>query len=63
MAAIPGIDQETAQLLVRSGFHSLEGLLGVDLEDLSEILGPERAATVIQAATAEREKRETAEQS
>ncbi|NQU12349.1 transcription termination/antitermination protein NusA [bacterium] len=61
MATIPGIDQETAHLLVRSGVHSLEGLLSVGLDDLSEILDPERAGTVVAAATAERQKREAAE--
>jgi N utilization substance protein A len=62
MAAIPGIDKETAETLVKCGFHSLEGLLTADLNDLSEIIGPEKAAIVHQTATAEQEKREVGEQ-
>jgi len=58
MAAIPGIDKETAEKLVKCGFHSLEGLLTADSNDLSEIIGPEKAAMVHQAAIAEQEKRE-----
>lgn len=60
MAAIPGIGRETAETLVKCGFHSLEGLLAADLEDLSEILGAEKAAVVQQAAIAEQERREPA---
>jgi N utilization substance protein A len=60
MAAIPGIDRETAEVLVKGGFHSLEGLLGVEFDDLKEILGPEKAVQVHQAAAAEQERRETA---
>jgi N utilization substance protein A len=62
MAAIPGVDAETAQLLVKNGFHSLEGLLAVELNDLNEIIGPEKAAIVHQAAIAEQERREAGAQ-
>jgi N utilization substance protein A len=60
MAAIPGIERETAEKLVKSGFHSFEGLLAADLDDLTEILGAEKAAAVQQAAIAEQERREAA---
>jgi N utilization substance protein A len=62
MATIPGIDNETAGVLVKSGFHSLADLVTVELNDLSEILGPEKAAAVQQAALAEHDKREVAAQ-
>lgn len=58
LSTIPGIEAEVAQLLVKSGFHSLEGLLAVDVADLSDILGAERAAAVHQAVSAEQERRE-----
>ena len=58
LATIPGIEPEVAQTLVKSGFHSLEGLLAADINDLTDILGPEKAAAVHQAVVAEREKRE-----
>ena len=58
LAAIPGIEREVAEMLVKSGFHSLEGLLAVDVNDLAEILGAERAAAVHQAVVAEQERRE-----
>jgi N utilization substance protein A len=62
MALIPGIDAELAGTLVKCGFHSLEGLLAVDLNDLNEIIGPEKAAVVHQAAITEQERREAAAQ-
>ena len=34
---IQGIDKETAEGLVKGGFHSLEGLLAADLNDLTDI--------------------------
>jgi N utilization substance protein A len=58
MASIPGIDHDTAQRLVTSGIHSLEGLLAVETGDLAEILGEEQAVAVHQAAVAEQERRE-----
>ena len=61
MAAIPGIERETAENLVKGGFHSLEGLLAADLNDLTDILGAEKAAAVQQAANTEQERREAAQ--
>ena len=58
LATIPGIEPEVAQMLVKSGFHSLGGLLAADISDLTDILGPEKATAVQQAAAAEQEKRE-----
>lgn len=60
MAAIPGIDRATAEALVKHGFLSLEGLLGAEVGDLKDIIGEEKAAEVLKAATAEHEKREAA---
>jgi N utilization substance protein A len=57
LAAIPGIEKETAEILVKTGFHSLEGLLAAEQADLAEILGEEKAAAVLQAANVELEKR------
>jgi len=61
MATIPGIEKETAESLVKSGFHSLEGLLAADLNDLTDILGAEKATAVQQAANTEQERREAAQ--
>jgi predicted RecB family nuclease len=61
MAAISGIERETAESLVKGGFHSLEGLLAADLNDLTDILGAERAVAVQHAANAEQERREAAQ--
>ena len=64
MAGIPGIPREAAESLVKGGFHSLEGLLSADLNDLTDILGgAEKAAAVQQAANAEQERREAAQPS
>jgi N utilization substance protein A len=52
LAVIPGIEREVAETLVKSGFHSLEGLLAVDVNDLSDILGADKAAAVHQAVQA-----------
>ncbi|MCG3150510.1 MAG: Transcription termination/antitermination protein NusA [Verrucomicrobiae bacterium] len=63
IAAIPGIEREVAEKLVKLGFHSLEGLLGADETDLSETLGEESAKAVCQAVATEQERREkTAEE-
>jgi N utilization substance protein A len=61
MAAIPGIPRELAEGLVKGGFRSLEGLLSADLNDLTDIIGAEKAASVQQAAVAEQERREAAQ--
>jgi N utilization substance protein A len=58
MTRVPGIDAATAQLLVNSGFHSLEALLAADLNDLTEIIGEEKAKVVHQAVAAEQERAE-----
>ena len=58
LSAIPGIEAEVAQLLVKSGFHTLEGLLSVDVADLTEIVGEDKATIVFKAAIAEQERRE-----
>jgi N utilization substance protein A len=60
MSKIPGIEREVAETLVKSGFHSLEGLLAVELADLAEIIGADKAPIVQKAATAEQERREQA---
>jgi N utilization substance protein A len=52
LAAIPGIEREVAETLVKSGFHSLEGLLAVEVNDLADILGADKAAAVHQAVRA-----------
>jgi len=57
LSLIPGIERAAAEILVKSGFHSLEGLLAADLPDLVEIVGEEKAAGVQQAIQAEAEKR------
>ena len=60
LSGIPGIEAEVAQMLVKSGFHSLEGLLAVDVADLTNIVGEDKATAVFQAAVAEQERREAA---
>jgi len=60
LSGIPGIEAEVAQMLVKSGFHSLEGLLAVDVVDLTNIVGEDKATAVFQAAVAEQERREAA---
>jgi N utilization substance protein A len=56
LAAVPGIEREVAEMLVKSGFHSVEGLQAVEVGDLAEILGEEKAAAVHQAVEAARVK-------
>src|SRR6185295_12850291 len=60
VAAIPGIEREVAEKLVKIGFHTLEGLLGADVADLTEPLGEETAKIVCQAVATEQERREKA---
>ena len=59
LAAIPGIERAVAEALVKSGFHSVEGLLAVDVNDLKDILGEEKAIAVHQAVVATQEPHET----
>src|SRR5688572_26380467 len=58
LAAIPGITEEQAKILVNSGWPTLEALLGAEVSDLAEIpeLG-EQAAAILEAAKAEAERR------
>lgn len=56
LSRLPGLDAATAQLLVNSGFHSLEGLLAADMNDLIELLGEEKAKAVHEAVAAEHER-------
>ena len=58
MATIPGVSPETADILVKHGFHSLEDLLTAQMSDLAEILGAETANAAQRAAEAEQERRE-----
>ncbi len=52
LAAVEGIGQERAELLVQNGFLTLEGILAAELQDLELVEGfdPETAAAVRQAA-------------
>ncbi len=52
MAAIEGIGEENAELLVQSGYLNLEGILAAELEDLESIEGvtPESARRIREAA-------------
>ena len=54
LAAVPGISEDQAKILVNNGLTSLEALLQAELEDLTEI--PEigdQAASIMEAAKAE----------
>lgn len=53
---LPGLDRATAELLVNSGFHSVEGLMAADPSDLAEVLGEERATTLLRVLHEEWEK-------
>src|SRR5438067_8439683 len=59
LAAIPGISQEQANILVHNGLTILESLLQVELSDLAGIaeIGPEQAATILDAARAEQKRK------
>jgi N utilization substance protein A len=58
LAAVPGISEEQAKVLVNSGWPSLEALLSAEVNDLAEIpeLG-EQAPAILEAARAEAERR------
>jgi len=59
LAAVPGITQEQASVLVNSGLTSLEALLqaeGTDLSDIPQI--GDQAATILEAAKAEAARRQ-----
>ena len=59
LAAIPGISQEQASVLVHNGLTTLEALLQVEVSDLAGIpeIGPENAAPILDAARAEQKRR------
>ncbi len=54
IAAIEGIDKVTADLLVKHGFATVEGILDASAEDIAEIpdITPEKAAAIMSAAQA-----------
>jgi N utilization substance protein A len=58
LSKLPGVDAATAQLLVTGGFHSMEGVLSADMNDLIEIIGEEKAKAIHEAAAAEQERQE-----
>jgi predicted RecB family nuclease len=58
LSRLPGLDQPTAQMLVNCGFHSVEGLLAADVNDLIELLGEEKAKIVHDAVVAAQERQE-----
>src|SRR3954471_10874872 len=59
LAAIPGISQEQANILVHNGLTSLEALLQVEVSDLAGIpeIGPDQAGVILEAARAEQKKK------
>jgi N utilization substance protein A len=59
LAAVPGITQEQANVLVHNGLTSLEALLQVEVSDLAGIpeIGPENAGTILEAARAEQKRK------
>jgi N utilization substance protein A len=58
LTSLPGLDRATAQILVNSGFHSVEGLLSADVNDLIELLGEEKAKAVHDAVVTAQERQE-----
>ena len=57
-AAIEGISEDQAGALVNSGFHTLEDLSSVEIEDLAEIPGIDDAASdIMQAVHSETQRR------
>jgi transcription termination/antitermination protein NusA len=59
LAAVPGISQDQANILVHNGLTSLEALLQVEESDLAGIpeIGPEQAGGILEAARAEQKNR------
>ena len=49
-------------MLVKCGFHSIEGLLAAEADDLAEIIGADKATEVQTAAAAEQQRRLAGEQ-
>ena len=60
LAAIPGIERSEAELLVRAGFVSADGILAADVEDLTtvEAIDPAAAQRIMEAARADKERAE-----
>jgi transcription termination factor NusA len=57
-AAIEGISEDQAGALVNSGFHTLEDLSSVEIEDLAEIPGiGDAASDIMQAVHSETQRR------
>ena len=54
LAAIEGVAREQAEVLVNSGFLTVEGILTVDIEDLQETAGfdADTAKAIYEAAAA-----------
>jgi len=61
LSRLPGLDRATAGLLVNCGFHSIEGLRAADINDLTEILGAEKAKQVSDALVAAEAQKESAQ--
>src|SRR6266850_298295 len=59
LAAIPGISQEQANILVHNGLTSLEALLQVEVSDLAGIpeIGPDQTRVILEAARAEQKRK------
>ena len=54
LAAIPGIGEEAADILVHNGFGSVEGIKAGEFEDIAGLdgIGPEKAHEIIEAVAA-----------
>src|SRR3954454_9625546 len=59
LAAVPGLTQEQASVLVHNGLTSLEALLQVEVSDLAGIpeIGPDNAGAILEAARAEQKRK------
>src|SRR4051794_11555325 len=59
LAAVPGLTQEQANVLVHNGLTTLEALLQVDVSDLAGIpeIGPDNAGAILEAARAEQKRK------
>src|SRR5438094_195839 len=59
LAAVPGISQEQASVLVHNGLTTLEALLQVEVSDLAGIpeIGQENASAILEAARAEQKRK------
>jgi transcription termination factor NusA len=54
LVAIEGIDQATAESLVKHGFATVEGILEAEVDDIAEIpeIGHDKAQVIVDAARA-----------